>query len=170
MEITSVTLLRNNCPLGKDGGVGLVYQGGDKRFAWSARVQGGDKEASMVVTRYEEFTSKPGHYQHAKRNARKTITYTLKPVANEYLKWRGLPSEEMHAYKERLCGEERVFTFPEFAVLLGLYKPSDLKHRLFNIHFNKLEINEQWFGHNEYWNRIRERKNGNKGPQQLRIR
>ncbi|GKD40040.1 hypothetical protein Tco_1260247, partial [Tanacetum coccineum] len=27
------------------------HQGGDKRFAWSARVQGGDKEASMVVTR-----------------------------------------------------------------------------------------------------------------------
>ncbi|GJS99359.1 hypothetical protein Tco_0820529 [Tanacetum coccineum] len=54
MEITSVTLLRNKCPLGKDGGVGSVHQGGDKRFAWSARVQGGDKEASMVVTRNVE--------------------------------------------------------------------------------------------------------------------
>ncbi|GJW21674.1 hypothetical protein Tco_0032296 [Tanacetum coccineum] len=30
-----------------DGGVGSVHQGGDKRFAWSARVQGGNKEASM---------------------------------------------------------------------------------------------------------------------------
>ncbi|GJV05870.1 hypothetical protein Tco_1343526 [Tanacetum coccineum] len=57
MEITSVTLLRNNCPLGKDGGVGSVHQGGDKRFAWSARVQGGDKEASMVVTSSAEESS-----------------------------------------------------------------------------------------------------------------
>ncbi|GKD99111.1 reverse transcriptase domain-containing protein, partial [Tanacetum coccineum] len=34
-----------------DGGVGSVHQGGDKRFAWSARVQGGDKVLSKVVTR-----------------------------------------------------------------------------------------------------------------------
>ncbi|GKC84834.1 hypothetical protein Tco_1140551, partial [Tanacetum coccineum] len=37
----------------------------------------------------------------------------------------------------RLCGEEHVFTLLEFVVILGLYEPNDLKHRLFNIHFKR---------------------------------
>ncbi|GJV90522.1 hypothetical protein Tco_1538335 [Tanacetum coccineum] len=54
----------------------------------------------------------------------------------------------------RLCGEEHVFTFPEFTVILCLYEPSKVKHRLFPIHFNNFEINEKGFDNNEYWKRI----------------
>ncbi|GJX84833.1 putative reverse transcriptase domain-containing protein [Tanacetum coccineum] len=56
----------------------------------------------------------------------------------------------------RLCGEEHVFTLPKIAVIPSLYEPSELKHRLFPIHFNNLEINDKGFDHNEYWKRIGE--------------
>ncbi|GJT06140.1 hypothetical protein Tco_0840602 [Tanacetum coccineum] len=62
----------------------------------------------------------------------------------------------------RLRGEEHVFTLLEFTIVIDLYETSDLKHQLFNIHFNKLEINDKGFDHIEYWNRIGERTNGNK--------
>nr|GEX26030.1 hypothetical protein [Tanacetum cinerariifolium] len=62
----------------------------------------------------------------------------------------------------RLCGEEHVLTLPEFVVLLGLYEPSDMKHRFFDIHFNNLEINDNGFDHNEYWKKIREPTRTNK--------
>ncbi|GJV13974.1 hypothetical protein Tco_1359297 [Tanacetum coccineum] len=50
----------------------------------------------------------------------------------------------------------------DFLVILGLYELSDLKHRLYNIYFNRLEINDKGFDHIEYWNRIRELTTGNK--------
>nr|GEW55147.1 hypothetical protein [Tanacetum cinerariifolium] len=62
----------------------------------------------------------------------------------------------------RLCGEEHVLTLPKFAVLPSLYEPSDMKHRLFDIHFNNLEIMTMGFDHNEYWKKIREPKRTNK--------
>nr|GEW21077.1 hypothetical protein [Tanacetum cinerariifolium] len=62
----------------------------------------------------------------------------------------------------RLCGEEHVLTLLEFAILLGLYKKNDLEHRLFAIHFNNLEINENGFDHNAYWKRTGEPTRTNK--------
>ncbi|GJW29309.1 hypothetical protein Tco_0046184 [Tanacetum coccineum] len=41
----------------------------------------------------------------------------------------------------------------EFAVLLGLYEPNELKHQLFTIHFSNLEINDKVFDHKAYWRR-----------------
>nr|GEV95065.1 hypothetical protein [Tanacetum cinerariifolium] len=61
-----------------------------------------------------------------------------------------------------LCKEEHVLTLSEFTVLLGLYEPSDMKHRLFDIHFNNLEINDKEFDHNEYWKKIGETTRTNK--------
>ncbi|GJW99723.1 hypothetical protein Tco_0183637 [Tanacetum coccineum] len=68
----------------------------------------------------------------------------------------------------RLCGEEHVFTLPKIAVIPSLYEPSELKHRLFPIHFNNLEINDKGFDHNEYWKRIGEPTKQTKGQQLLR--
>ncbi|GKD74408.1 hypothetical protein Tco_1332690 [Tanacetum coccineum] len=47
----------------------------------------------------------------------------------------------------RLCGREHVLTLPKFAVLLGLYDPNKLDHRLFSTHFSKLEIDDKLFDH-----------------------
>ncbi|GJW65516.1 hypothetical protein Tco_0117400 [Tanacetum coccineum] len=54
----------------------------------------------------------------------------------------------------RLCGVEKVLTLPEFAVLLGLYEEEELSHRLFAIHFTKLEVNDKLFNHEAFWQKI----------------
>nr|GEX15015.1 hypothetical protein [Tanacetum cinerariifolium] len=54
----------------------------------------------------------------------------------------------------RLCGREPVLTLPKFTILLGLYEQSDLDHRLFATHFNKLVINDKLFDHDAYWRKI----------------
>ncbi|GKB90640.1 ribonuclease H-like domain-containing protein, partial [Tanacetum coccineum] len=54
----------------------------------------------------------------------------------------------------RLCGHEQVLTLPQFAVLLGLYEESELEHRLFAIHFTRLEIDDKLLNHDTYWQRI----------------
>ncbi|GJW04381.1 hypothetical protein Tco_1563237 [Tanacetum coccineum] len=56
----------------------------------------------------------------------------------------------------RLCGRECVLTLSQFAILLGLYEESELEHRLFVIHFSKLEIDDKLFDHDAYWQKIRE--------------
>nr|GFA73770.1 hypothetical protein [Tanacetum cinerariifolium] len=62
----------------------------------------------------------------------------------------------------RLCGQEHVLTLLEFAVLLGLCKPSELDHRLFAIYFSRLEVGDKLFDHNEYWKKIRKPNKTNK--------
>ncbi|GJS95821.1 hypothetical protein Tco_0802789 [Tanacetum coccineum] len=149
----------------------------------------GDKRLSLGVQGCKIGTKSsppnPLIAKYARRNGKKTITYTLKLVTNGHLKWRESPSGERHAYKERLSRNlmkmeythddgnefvdyswERAFSikgevYPDWFVL-GLYEPSDLKHRLFNIHFNKLEINDKGFDYIEYWNRIGEPTTRNK--------
>nr|GEU31540.1 integrase, catalytic region, zinc finger, CCHC-type, peptidase aspartic, catalytic [Tanacetum cinerariifolium] len=54
----------------------------------------------------------------------------------------------------RLCRRELVLTLPRFAVLLRLYDPSKLDHRLFAKHFSKLEIDDKLFDHDAYWRKI----------------
>ncbi|GJY19385.1 putative reverse transcriptase domain-containing protein [Tanacetum coccineum] len=54
----------------------------------------------------------------------------------------------------RLCGVEKVLTLPEFAVLLGLYKEDELNHRLFAIHFTRLEVNDKLFNHGVFGQKI----------------
>ncbi|GKD50903.1 hypothetical protein Tco_1279879 [Tanacetum coccineum] len=55
----------------------------------------------------------------------------------------------------RLCGVEKVLTLPEFAILLGLYEEDKLNHRLFSIHFTKLEVDDKSFNHEAFWQKIR---------------
>ncbi|GKA02793.1 hypothetical protein Tco_0675574, partial [Tanacetum coccineum] len=45
--------------------------------------------------------------KYKKKNGKKSINYTLKPVTSAYLRWRDLPSMERHACSERLssCDE-----------------------------------------------------------------
>ncbi|GJQ99584.1 hypothetical protein Tco_0522569 [Tanacetum coccineum] len=54
----------------------------------------------------------------------------------------------------RLYGVEKVLTLPKFAVLLGLYEEDELNHRLFAIHFTKLEVDDKLFNHEAFWQRI----------------
>ncbi|GJR96631.1 hypothetical protein Tco_0268805 [Tanacetum coccineum] len=54
----------------------------------------------------------------------------------------------------RLCGVEKVITLPEFAVLLGLYEEDELNHRLFSIHFTRLEVDDKLFNHEAFWKKI----------------
>ncbi|GJX77234.1 hypothetical protein Tco_0324045 [Tanacetum coccineum] len=51
----------------------------------------------------------------------------------------------------RLYGIEKVLTLPEFAVLLGLYEEEKLNHRLFAIHFTRLEVDDKSFNHEAFW-------------------
>ncbi|GKC56783.1 hypothetical protein Tco_1084381 [Tanacetum coccineum] len=50
----------------------------------------------------------------------------------------------------RLCEVEKVLTLPEFAFLLGLYKEDELNHRLFAIHFTRLEVDDKLFNHEAF--------------------
>ncbi|GKD11735.1 hypothetical protein Tco_1196142 [Tanacetum coccineum] len=61
-----------------------------------------------------------------------------------------------------------MLTVPEFAVLLGLYTPSDLEHRLFAMHFGKLEVDDGEFNYDAYWKKIERPTNTN--PRQSLIR
>ncbi|GJX24154.1 hypothetical protein Tco_0228599 [Tanacetum coccineum] len=62
----------------------------------------------------------------------------------------------------RLCRREHAYTFLEFAVILGLYTQSDIKHQLFRIRFSRLARNGKTFEHIEYWNRIGDPNDGRK--------
>ncbi|GJY37568.1 hypothetical protein Tco_0423932 [Tanacetum coccineum] len=62
----------------------------------------------------------------------------------------------------RLCGVEKVLTLPEFEILLRLYEEGELNHRLFAIHFTKLEVDDKLFNHEMFWNFEVETKAGSK--------
>ncbi|GJZ89759.1 hypothetical protein Tco_0661541 [Tanacetum coccineum] len=50
---------------------------------------------------------------------------------------------------------EKVLTLLEFAVLLGLYEEEESNHRLFDIHFTRLEVDDKLFNHEAFWQKIR---------------
>ncbi|GKB95055.1 hypothetical protein Tco_0981192 [Tanacetum coccineum] len=54
----------------------------------------------------------------------------------------------------RPCGVEKVLTLLEFTVLLGLYEENKLNHRLFAIHFTRLEVDDKLFNHETFWQKI----------------
>nr|GFA27261.1 hypothetical protein [Tanacetum cinerariifolium] len=54
----------------------------------------------------------------------------------------------------RFCGVEKELTLPEFVVLLGLYEEVELSHRLFAIHFTRLEVDDKLFNHEAFWRKI----------------
>nr|GEX50805.1 hypothetical protein [Tanacetum cinerariifolium] len=54
----------------------------------------------------------------------------------------------------RLYGLEKVLTLPSFMVLLGLYEEYELNHRLFAIHFTRLEVDDKLFNHEAFWQKI----------------
>ncbi|GJT92811.1 hypothetical protein Tco_1081656 [Tanacetum coccineum] len=54
----------------------------------------------------------------------------------------------------RLCGHEHILTFPEFAVALGLFMKEEVEHRLFEVYFGKLEVDDKQFDHKDYWTRV----------------
>nr|GEV25966.1 reverse transcriptase domain-containing protein [Tanacetum cinerariifolium] len=54
----------------------------------------------------------------------------------------------------RLDGVKKGLALPEFVVLLGLYEEDELNHRLFAIHFTRLEVDDKLFNHEAFWQRI----------------
>ncbi|GJU20379.1 hypothetical protein Tco_1153721 [Tanacetum coccineum] len=54
----------------------------------------------------------------------------------------------------RLCGHEHILTLPEFAVALGLFTEEEVEHRLFEVYFGKLEVDDKKFDHKDYWTRV----------------
>nr|GEX63267.1 hypothetical protein [Tanacetum cinerariifolium] len=54
----------------------------------------------------------------------------------------------------RLCGHEHILTLLEFAVVLGLFTEDEVEHRLFEIYFGKLEVDDKQFDHKDYWARV----------------
>ena len=45
-----------------------------------------------------------------------------------------------------------MLTLPQFAICLGLYDESEVSHRLFAVYFGKLEVDDEGFDHEAYWN------------------
>nr|GEZ31513.1 hypothetical protein [Tanacetum cinerariifolium] len=54
----------------------------------------------------------------------------------------------------RLCINEHILTLLEFAVMLGLFTKDEVNHRLFSVHFGKLEVDDKQFDHREYWTKV----------------
>ncbi|GJV10997.1 hypothetical protein Tco_1352538 [Tanacetum coccineum] len=54
----------------------------------------------------------------------------------------------------RLCGHEHILTLPEFAVVLGLFTEDEVEHRLFEVYFGRLEVDDKQFDHKDYWTRV----------------
>ncbi|GJS36356.1 hypothetical protein Tco_0534738 [Tanacetum coccineum] len=54
----------------------------------------------------------------------------------------------------RLCGHEHILTLQEFAVVLGLFTEDEVKHRLFEVFFGRLEVDDKQFDHKDYWTRV----------------
>ncbi|GJZ58746.1 retrovirus-related pol polyprotein from transposon TNT 1-94, partial [Tanacetum coccineum] len=61
----------------------------------------------------------------------------------------------------RLCGHEHILTLPEFAVVLGLFIEEEVEHRLFEVYFGKLEVDDKQFDHKDYWIRVEESRGVN---------
>ncbi|GJY98826.1 hypothetical protein Tco_0516256 [Tanacetum coccineum] len=54
----------------------------------------------------------------------------------------------------RLCRHEHILTLPEFVVALGLFTEEEVEHRLFEVYFGKLEVDDKQFDHKDYWTRV----------------
>ncbi|GKA48297.1 hypothetical protein Tco_0741255, partial [Tanacetum coccineum] len=54
----------------------------------------------------------------------------------------------------RLCGHEHILTLPEFVVVLGLFTEDEVKHRLFEVYFGRLEVDGKQFDHKDYWTKV----------------
>ncbi|GJS37988.1 hypothetical protein Tco_0536370 [Tanacetum coccineum] len=50
----------------------------------------------------------------------------------------------------RLFGHEHILTLPEFAVVLGLFTEEEVEHRLFEVYFGKLEVDDKQFDYKDY--------------------
>ncbi|GJU41595.1 hypothetical protein Tco_1194552, partial [Tanacetum coccineum] len=50
----------------------------------------------------------------------------------------------------QLCGHEHILTLPEFAVVLGLFMEEEVEHRLFEVYFGKLEVDDKQFDYKDY--------------------
>ncbi|GJX90267.1 putative ribonuclease H-like domain-containing protein [Tanacetum coccineum] len=81
-------------------------------------------------------------------------SYNFDETLKNKMKFEYLHSDDDVFYVYLLCGHEQVLTLPQFAVLLRLYEESELKHRLFAIHFTKLEVDDRLFNHDAYWQQI----------------
>ncbi|GJT19915.1 retrovirus-related pol polyprotein from transposon TNT 1-94 [Tanacetum coccineum] len=54
----------------------------------------------------------------------------------------------------RLYGHEHILTLPKFTVVLGLFIEDEVEHRLFEVYFGKLEVDDKQFDHKDYWTRV----------------
>ncbi|GJT61018.1 hypothetical protein Tco_1004551 [Tanacetum coccineum] len=93
--------------------------------------------------------------KYEKKNKKNTITYSLQPVSNgdgdvfvDY-SWERALSIDDEVYLEW-----HILTLPEFALVLGLFTEDEVNHRLFSVHFGKLEVDDRQFDHREYWTKV----------------
>ncbi|GJV78034.1 retrovirus-related pol polyprotein from transposon TNT 1-94 [Tanacetum coccineum] len=47
-----------------------------------------------------------------------------------------------------------ILTLLEFAIMLGLFTEDEVKHRLFEGYFGRLEVDDKKFDHKDYWTRV----------------
>ncbi|GJX44011.1 putative ribonuclease H-like domain-containing protein [Tanacetum coccineum] len=84
--------------------------------------------------------------------------YSLGKTLKELMKMEYLHDDKDvfvdYSWERALSVEEDVYPKWCFAVLLGLYEPSELDHWLFATHFIKLEIDDKLFDHDVYWRKI----------------
>ncbi|GKA96404.1 retrovirus-related pol polyprotein from transposon TNT 1-94 [Tanacetum coccineum] len=49
---------------------------------------------------------------------------------------------------------DHILTLSEFAVVLGLFMKEEVEHRLFEVYFGKLEVDDKQFDCKDYWTRV----------------
>ncbi|GJS22437.1 hypothetical protein Tco_0451069 [Tanacetum coccineum] len=54
----------------------------------------------------------------------------------------------------RLCGHENILTLLKFGVVLGLFIKDEVKHRLFEVYFSRLMVDDKQFDYKDYWTRV----------------
>ncbi|GJS93576.1 hypothetical protein Tco_0800544 [Tanacetum coccineum] len=65
---------------------------------------------------------------------------------------------------EDVLRHEHILTLFEFAIALGLFTEEEVEHRLFEVYFGKLEVDDKQFDHKDYWTRVAEE--GSREPRQ----
>ncbi|GKA12212.1 hypothetical protein Tco_0691758 [Tanacetum coccineum] len=121
---------------------------------------------------FEEYLKNKMKYEYLHDDGDVFVDYSwegsLSIYGDVYLKWclefflmmyfdRGVDRTKLMTEKciwFRPCRVEKVLTLLEFAVLLGLYEENELNHRLFAIHFTRLEVDDKLFNHEAFWQKI----------------
>ncbi|GKE21929.1 hypothetical protein Tco_1433441 [Tanacetum coccineum] len=106
------------------------------REAWASRLARmlSRRDTSRMAGSYARFASEPTYCKFEKRNKQGTIEYHLQQVKNDNLKWRESPSEERHAYYERLSKLQgkgfRIPRVPSWTLFYGYKFEETLKNKM----------------------------------------